>query len=581
MWAYGCTLYEIATGYPPNAGMEPGRRLGATLGRNAPRLDHAIFSEGLCALVAFVLEPKPADRPSMEAVLEQEYIANTEETHPTTSLAELVKTYYRWERSGGHRHSLFFAGGAPAAEFPETLDNEGSWNFSLTENFEQHIVDSENLTETSSLTPAVNAEQAADSSFESYPLSPTPAVFTPATSPRVPIEMSTSSETPRVTDETSTETTEKEAYIEERVKRGEQAMQGLFDENKDSYKYEVKNDFVQQRARHPVSRLRSDLPLRHETEQSSLSHNELEVRARNLDTDSMPNIDLANVNTIKANRMHRFVRDFGGEGETNEPQYGNYGVKRETMDLGWSFPQGLLATTTTATTTGTEGSVEPTERPTVASPLPAPILVVPPVPAPTLVVPPQPRLQRANTAPVHHVGADSRQSVIDLDELYDSDALSMAPTLRAPPTAAAAAAAAADPVQQESDVETEENKSTTSTDGSLAFDYGPTHAEISEHSTTSSDNEVSSGDDYHPSPPPPLHHLVLQESSPPSAAAMREGAPAAVVEAEVTRLLEEWNASLGVLAQAFAGAGDESHVGGGEEGGEETGGEGRNGEGEE
>lgn len=570
MWAYGCTLYEIATGYPPNARMEPGRRLGITLGRSAPRLDPTIFSEGLCALVAFVLEPKPADRPSMEAVLEQEYVASTEETHPTTSLAELVKTYYRWERSGGHRHSLFFVGGAPAAEFPETLDNEGSWNFSLTENFEQHFADSENLTEPSSLTPASNAERVADNSLESYPLSPTPAVFTPATSPRLPIEMSTSSETPRVTDETSTETTENEANNEERVKRGEQAMQGLFDENKDSYKYEVKNDFVQQRARQPVSRLHSDLPLRHETEQSSLSHNELEVRARNLDTDSMPNIDLANVNTIKANRMHRFARDFGGEAETSEPQYGNHGGKRDTMD--WTFPQGLPATTTT---TGTEEAVESTEPPTVAPPPSAITLVVPPLPAPTLVVPPHPRLLRAATAPVHHLSAASRQSVIDLDELYDSDALSTAPTQRHPPTAAA------DPVQEESDVETEENKSTT-TDGSLAFDYGPSNAEISEHSTTSSDNELSSGDDYHPSPPPPPPlHLVFQEPSPPSAAAMREGAPAAVVGAELTRMLEEWNASLGVLAEAFAGAGEESVMGGGEEeGGEEMGWEGRNGEGE-
>ncbi|MCJ1301474.1 hypothetical protein MMC08_004274, partial [Hypocenomyce scalaris] len=179
VWAYGCTLYEIATGQPPNFRVEPGRRLGATLGRNAPRLDSDRFSEGLCNLVAFVLEGKPADRPSMDAVLQERYINNSEETHPTRSLAELVKTYYRWERSGGQRQSLFFAGGAPAAEYPETLDNEGSWNFSLTESFEQEFVDTETLNSNPAPAVTINVEQAADTSFDSYLLSPT--VYTPVT----------------------------------------------------------------------------------------------------------------------------------------------------------------------------------------------------------------------------------------------------------------------------------------------------------------------------------------------------------------------------------------------------------------
>lgn len=555
MWAYGCTLYEIATGSPPNSLIEPGRRLGATLGRTPPKLDRACFSEGLCNLIAFVLEAKPADRPSMEAVLEQKYLVDTEETHPTSSLAELVKTYYRWERSGGHRHSLFFPGGAPAVEFPETLDSEGSWNFSLTENFEQHFVDSEHLNQTLGLAPSTIVDQAADNSFDSYPLSPTPTVFTPSTSPRLPLEMSISSETPKMTDHPATEN---ESDNEERVKRGEQAMQGLFDENKASYKYEVKNDFNKQRARQPM-RLRSDLPLRHETEQSSLSHNELEVRARSSDTDSMPNIDLANVDTIRANRMHR-LRDFGAEEEPSEPQYGNDDFdRRATLDFGWTFPQALPATTTT---TGMEVE-EPTERATVAPPVPA---------LPLIPAPPHPYLLRAQTMPIHQLSTESRQStVLDLDELYDSDALYTERTSRVTSDEEAEHHAAAEPNHQElSDVVAEENKSTASTDGSVAFDYGPSNAEISEHSTTSSDNEVDSGDDYHPSPPRPL---VFPEPMPPSAAAMRDGASAAVLQAELTRMFTDFTSGMDILAEAFARAE-------GEEDGEEMGGE-ANGDGEE
>ena len=512
--------------------MEPGRRLGATLGRNAPRLNRDSFSESLCGLVAFVLEAKPADRPSMEAVLEQKYVANSHETHPTTSLAELVRTYYRWERSGGHRHSLFFPGGAPAVEFPETLDSEGSWNFSLTENFEQNLADNENLNPTSTVTPSINVAQVADTSFDSYPLSPASTVYTPATSPRLHLWMLDPSEALSTIDLTSPEDN---SYIEERVKRGQQAMQGLFDENKASYKYEVKNDFNQQRARQPgLSRLHSDLPLRHETEQSALSHNELEVRARNVETDSydtLPNIDLANVNTIKANRMHRFIRD-SDDGETSDPPYNHHaGDKRATLDFKWTFPQGESATTTAT-------DAVPPSAPLTAAPDPLPI-------------PSHPRLQRANTAPVPHLVADSRQSVLDLDELYDSDALCTAPTSRV-----------ASDEEPSGALEPSADPKSTTADHSLAFDYGPTNAEISEHSTTSSDNEASSDGEDHDVP---RRRLRFPNVGPPAPAALVEGAQPAVVQAEVRRLLADWTVGLGVLGEAFGGAG--GAVGGGGGGG--------------
>ena len=449
--------------------------MGATLGRNAPRLDGDRFSEGLCDIVAFVLEGKPADRPSMDAVLQERYISNSEDTHPTRSLAELVKTYYRWERSGGQRQSLFFAGGAPAAEYPETLDNEGSWNFSLTENFEQEFVDTETLNSNPAPTVTINVEQAADTSFDSYLLSPT--VYTPVTSPRPQVSMSDSSEGPKSTD---TIIPQEKAYIEERVKRGEKAMQGLFDESQAPYKYEVKDDFNQQRGKQPdLSRSHSDLPLRHETEQSSLSHNELEVKTGKLETDSygnMPNIDLANVNTIKANRMHRFIRDFDEE-EKSEPQYANLGAnKRSTME--WTFPLEDQANVTDAD--AAESSKRATSEWTFPNMLAEQTTSVPAVA--------HPRQQGTNTAPIDNLGDQHRGStMLDLDELYDSDAQHTAP----------ASGFASDeepeytagPVYQAHHTEPGEATATTG-DQPLGFDYGPTTAETSEHSTTSSDNEI-------------------------------------------------------------------------------------------
>ena len=140
MWAYGCTLYEIATGLPPFPQTAPGRMLGISLTRDPPRLKQSAFSEGLSDLVAFVLSANPANRPSMDGVLRNSYIQDTEESHPTASLVDLVKKYYQWERSGGQRQSLFIQAGAPAAEFPEDLqETEEQWNFSTTANFEQQF----------------------------------------------------------------------------------------------------------------------------------------------------------------------------------------------------------------------------------------------------------------------------------------------------------------------------------------------------------------------------------------------------------------------------------------------------------
>ena len=164
VWAYGCTLIECATGQPPNARVEPGRRLGTIAGRTPPRLNGEQYSAGLRDLVAFSLEGKPADRPTMEQILRQPYIYETETEHPTKVLAELVKTYYRWEFSGGQRQSLFFQGGAAAAEFPQTLSDQDEWNFSTTAGFEQQLAHEKDVPftpEKDSLNPSFDVHNSA------------------------------------------------------------------------------------------------------------------------------------------------------------------------------------------------------------------------------------------------------------------------------------------------------------------------------------------------------------------------------------------------------------------------------------
>lgn len=333
VWAYGCTLYEIATGAPPYPRTQPGRVLGMTLGRKPPRLESSEFSEGLVSLVAFVLESNPADRPSMEQVLQHPYIKDSEETHPTASLAELVKIYYRWEHSGGQRQSLFFDAGAAAVEFPPDLDDEDHWNFSTTENFEQGLEDF-------SFDPA-----SATDALKAHPsdsLGALPSIVIPGTHSKDPADASSHGSEHRI--QTGDQTLLAKLNTEERVKRGEQALIGLFNEKKPPYEYKVKSDFIEQKtvpkAGKLLPRTRSDLPLRDESVQSSVYRKEIDTEhLRSASFDTTPNIDLANVGTIKANRMNRFLDNMGHDDKSDISSFYDHAEKRATKE--WTFPQAL------------------------------------------------------------------------------------------------------------------------------------------------------------------------------------------------------------------------------------------------
>lgn len=266
--------------------------LGISLTRDPPRLKKTNYSEGLTNLVAYVLEAMPANRPSMEKVLHNSYVAHTEVSHPTTSLVDLVKNYYRWEQSGGQRQSLFVHGGASAAEFPDDLnDAEEEWNFSTTANFDQQFVGQPQLQTSTTTTTnfaskvggAANAvraaTRAAEETFNSYLLEPD--LHTPQASPSFGSVIAESQHDDLLTP-TNNIIPQTDIKNEDRVQRGGKALQGLFNEALDPYHYDVKSGSDQkaeanQVTRPSVGRAKSDLPLREETGSSSLSHKELHV----------------------------------------------------------------------------------------------------------------------------------------------------------------------------------------------------------------------------------------------------------------------------------------------------------------
>lgn len=318
VWAYGCTLYEFANGNPPNAGLRERMQIGRSLGRNTPKLEGDQYTQELKNIVAFSLNSDPLTRPTMATILEHPYIAGSETEYPTKSLSELVRNYYQWSQRGGQRMSLFHPGGAAAAEFPDNPQLEEDWNFSTTDGFERRysVLDLDQLS-------ASLAELAGNE--PSFPQNPEPSMDDMTITEMTPIE---------------------KANFDERVKRGAAAMEGLFDEQKPTYRYETKNDFI------PIEEKQapSDLPLRTTTDRSSVTSTFIDINLGSFDSahyaaGTASQFQLADADTIRANRSSLRsgrnsdgdqVRNHYSDADSENDSFQANAPRPPTMD--WKFP---------------------------------------------------------------------------------------------------------------------------------------------------------------------------------------------------------------------------------------------------
>ena len=276
IWAYGITLFECAMGAPPHARTINQRELKSRIRQQpAPRIDEGRFSIELADLIDYALEPDPTKRPSMEQISQQDLFADSEEAFPTSSLKEMVEKYYIWEVGGGQRASLFMQGGAaePRPLSMKMDDDEEEWNFSTTAKFEQHQAP---IVERMSMNP--------DFSFGSSDLSdmlsnspPTDLDdFEPYDQPTARYGMDGEQEA-RPGSKGKGKTSE-DYGNEDRIARGAQVMNRLFDPEASPYKFN----------HHAPS---SDLPLRL-GQSGSLHSKELSVSSSD---GGAPNINLDNV----------------------------------------------------------------------------------------------------------------------------------------------------------------------------------------------------------------------------------------------------------------------------------------------
>lgn len=287
-WAFGCTVYELATGLPPNARIPP-NRLGYFL-HEAPRLEGHHFSDALKGFVSFCLKERPEDRPTADAILNHPYIRDSAGRYPTMMLKELMEDFARWEASGGQRASLFNPYGAQGPSPLDAYDQDDEWNFSTTAEFENRFYAQQGLTVTPSA--AVN-----DSNPKSRQGS-TPGLFDRASDASAAI-------------------------------RGGSAMAGIFNPDANPYQYTNGDES-------------SDLPLR----KFSADHaaNRLTMIDLDLATTVEPlSVDLADVPTIRGKKNNPIYDD---DDEEEQPENhtiyfeeATMGNKRDT--IAWTFPTAM------------------------------------------------------------------------------------------------------------------------------------------------------------------------------------------------------------------------------------------------
>lgn len=290
IWAYGCTVYEMATGFPPFH-----RTVQWDLpDTGVPVLEGERHSDVLKDFISFILQPNPEDRPAPDAILTHPYLVDSTKMFPTVILVKLVEDYYKWEHEGGARASLFYAGGAQAPDplAPEE-DEDDDWTFSTSDEFEIRL--SRAFTDPFTATPG--------------------QTFTGINMPP---------------DDEDRYAKLLGTFREEAVDRGKEKLNRLFDMDKSPYRYSGVDTI--DNGRPP-----SDLALRDFNPGAPNRETIIDLDFSMPTAADVPSIDLGEVPTLKANRIQKLLREMELEDEERDRfDIDDQITKRATRD--WKFP---------------------------------------------------------------------------------------------------------------------------------------------------------------------------------------------------------------------------------------------------
>lgn len=563
----------MVKGRPPLAGKRP-EMMSIELRRSPPRLspDDGI-SEELCSFAEYILQTKPTSRPSAWEILNHPYLADTDIDYPTSSLLNLVSDFSRWYSQGGTRQSLMLGQGAAApqnlaASAPSNDDDD--WRFSRAvdpeelQKLQQQLASSSSSRMSTSLrrTPSIKVDAVEDSSNSvdaSYILSPN--VYTPGASPRSPSGPYQTSPPAMSPDDLQTPTAQMSSMVgstndsdraldslnfdDRAALRGGSQLTSIFNKNEKPYQY---GDDPKPNGKPSLDHRSSDLPLRNVTTSSDVRAKEVLApdpsKPRLIAPGSIPDISSIDINTIKQNRLASksagaspYTSESSGDENYESSREAPPKIKRDTM--AW---------------TPDWGNVTEPEDDTYTDPDPFAHFGYNTSSASTLAPPRRPSLTQTYSAPAEVPQINSRAStasVMDLDALMGD---------LAPP-----APLSANPAYNISSFAPQANSEPASSPQPISPLPPPPRSASPEPLLEDT-------------PPPPtllprrqvLHNrrLSLGPVAPPSAEAMANGASNETMIAEMERLLGDWDAEFGDLADEFAAA---SALDGPEEGIEELG----------
>jgi protein-serine/threonine kinase len=313
IWSFGCIVYEMATGLPPNARVAP-QMLHKVLTK-APTLEDDRHSDDVKEFTAFCLQLTPEERPSAEEILQHPFVSNSWRSHPTSSLSQLLEHYAMWEEAGNQRLSLFNAAGAQVEDIPSRI-NDDMWNFSTTEDFARKI------------------NHRVSTMIETYGQNPDELQLTD-NSPRKSVSRAPG------------RLTQADMFInEQRIKRGQEAMLGLFDHTAAPYQY---------------GGAMSDLPLRNMSSDADANRlTMIDLDDAGMVYEDQNDFRLEDPQTIRASRFGSAYADEYDDEDFVRRQ----SLKRATM--GWQFP-GAQDTSEKRSTMGWKfpGAEEPDKRATL------------------------------------------------------------------------------------------------------------------------------------------------------------------------------------------------------------------------
>ncbi|KAI8356154.1 Pkinase-domain-containing protein [Blakeslea trispora] len=97
IWSLGITVYEMATGNPPLANIEPMRAISIIPKSTPPRLPDT-FSPAIREFVDFCLSEHPTERLNADELLKSRFVKSVIKV-PRSALRDLISRYEKWKKT--------------------------------------------------------------------------------------------------------------------------------------------------------------------------------------------------------------------------------------------------------------------------------------------------------------------------------------------------------------------------------------------------------------------------------------------------------------------------------------------------